>query len=128
MPYIKAMDYGRATRTPSTPGELNYAITCKAIVYLEGGSIAAFASQALDLCKSYITRHGLSYTIGNEVLGVIACSGLEVIRRCGTTEAAFEVTETLADIGGHIYDTILAPYEDGKIKENGDVYPAMLVG
>ena len=128
MPYIKSIDYGRATRTPVTPGELNYAITLGIIMFLEGGSLATFHLRTLDLCKSYINRRGLSYTIGNEVVGVLSCAGLEAERRCGPSFAVNLITTVLTSVGKHTYDFSLAPYEDGKIKENGDVYPQALVG
>lgn len=128
MPYILASDYDRAAHLPATPGELNYAITLKAIAHMEGGSLGEFYGQALRLCDSYINRRGLSYTIGNEVMGVLACSGLELMRRCTDDQAADRITSMLANIGVHIYGDILAPYEDGKILQNGDVYPKALVG
>lgn len=50
------------------------------------------------LCDEYIVSHGLSYTSVNEVMGVLECAKLELYRR------------------------IIAPYEDDKLDENGDVY------
>jgi len=132
MPYIKSVDYGRATRTPITAGELNYAITLNIIdtLHPETGSIAytEFYGRVTKLCDAYIVRRGLTYTIGNEVMGVLTCAGLEMIRRCGETGAVWRLMDMLAKISSHIYYDILAPYEDGKIKENGDVYPKALVG
>ena len=128
MPYIKSTDYARAARLPITAGELNYAITLKIIEHLETGkSLIGFYGQILKLCESYINRRGLTYTIGNEVLGVIACAGHEAMRRCGDTQTVNWITAMLASVGNHIYDNILAPYEDGKIIENGDVYPRTLI-
>ena len=78
MPYIKQEDRARAWREPQSPGELNFAITCR--------------------LQDYITRKGLSYTAINDVLGAIEGAKLEFYRR------------------------VVVPYEDEKIKENGDVY------
>ena len=50
------------------------------------------------IIDSYINQKGLSYTTINEVIGVLECSKLELYRR------------------------VASPYEDKKIKENGDVY------
>ena len=47
---------------------------------------------------SYLFRHGKSYASYNAVIGVLECIKLELYRR------------------------MVAPYEDKKIKENGDVY------
>ena len=79
MPYIKKEDRTEATELwPNTAGELNYAITM--------------------LCNAYIARNGgMSYAIGNEVVGVLECAKLELYRRK------------------------LAPYEDKKIAQNGDI-------
>ena len=49
-------------------------------------------------CKKYLETHGKSYKTLNEIVGVLECAKLELYRR------------------------IAAPYEDEKIKENGDVY------
>lgn len=50
------------------------------------------------LAKDYISMHGLSYTHINDVMGALEGAKLEFYRR------------------------VAAPYEDKKIKENGDVY------
>lgn len=50
------------------------------------------------LCKGYLFEHGLSYANINSVMGALECAKLEFYRR------------------------IVVPYEDKKIKENGDVY------
>lgn len=50
----------------------------------------------------YVAKHGegkLNYGLLNECVGVLECAKLELYRR------------------------MVAPYEDTKIKENGDVYP-----
>ena len=50
------------------------------------------------MIKEYVGTFGLSYSTLNEVVGVLECAKLEVYRR------------------------MVAPYEDTKIEENGDVY------
>tara|TARA_Y100000034_G_C6647009_1_gene283074 strand:- start:201 stop:446 length:246 start_codon:yes stop_codon:yes gene_type:complete len=51
------------------------------------------------LCKEYMdARGGVCYSNINEVIGVLECAKQELYRR------------------------VAAPYEDIKIKENGDVY------
>ena len=54
--------------------------------------------QISRLCDDYIESFGTSYAILNEVIGVLECAKQEFYRR------------------------ILAPYEDKKLAENGDVY------
>ena len=72
----EVLDSGRGN--PCFPGELNYKI-----------------SMLLD---QYIATCGLTYTILNEVIGVLECAKLEVYRR------------------------LTAPYEDVKLYDHGEVY------
>jgi hypothetical protein len=50
------------------------------------------------LVNHFINEKGKSYAVVNEVIGALECAKLELYRR------------------------IIAPYEDIKIQENGDVY------
>ena len=51
-----------------------------------------------DLLDDFLSAYGLNYANVNALVGVLECAKLELYRR------------------------IAAPYEDEKIKENGDVY------
>ena len=50
------------------------------------------------LADGYLARKGLSYAVVNEVIGAIECAKQEIYRR------------------------VVAPYEDAKCAENGDVF------
>lgn len=50
------------------------------------------------LIKAYIEENGTSYSVFNDIMGALEGAKLEFYRR------------------------VVAPYEDSKIKENGDVY------
>ena len=50
------------------------------------------------LLDNYLYHHGLSYSTINEIVGVMECAKLEFYRR------------------------IASPYEEKKIRENGDVF------
>ena len=50
------------------------------------------------LGKLYMDRHGMSYNVGSDVIKAFECAKLEFYRR------------------------MMAPYEDRKMQENGDVY------
>lgn len=50
------------------------------------------------LCQFYLENEGYRYTTYNEVIGALECAKLEMYRRQ------------------------IAPYEDEKMKESGDVY------
>lgn len=51
------------------------------------------------LCHEYVKRVGASYTLLSGVVGVLECAKMELYRR------------------------VIAPYEDEKIQENGDILP-----
>jgi hypothetical protein len=59
--------------------------------------------QVTSLVNDFIADHGLSYETLNEAIGVLECAKQELYRRLG------------------------APYEDLKMRENGDVYPVHLL-
>lgn len=50
------------------------------------------------VCKAYLEEQGESYKIYNDIIGVLTCMQMEFYRR------------------------LIAPYEDKKIRENGDVF------
>ena len=50
------------------------------------------------VCKHYITSHTENYQIFNDIVGALECCKQE------------------------FYQRMVAPYEDEKIKQNGDVY------
>jgi len=51
-----------------------------------------------SIIREYLVNHGKSYATYNEVVGVLECCKLELYRR------------------------LVAPHEDKKCEENGDVY------
>jgi hypothetical protein len=59
------------------------------------GELNYYVTCAVD---SYIAENGLNYSTLNAVIGVLECAKLELYRR------------------------VVAPYEDQKMKDNGDVY------
>ena len=80
MPYIKEEDYVRAEEKPAVPGELNFALTVRAIHYFMGNIEAAqFKEQARHLVTHYMERVGVSYTNYNAVVGVLMCCGWEAL-------------------------------------------------
>lgn len=135
MPYIKSEDYTRAVEAPVVPGELNYAITMKIIARLRGVlTFQGFDRCLRNLTLGYIDRLGMSYTNGNAVMGVLECAARELRRRTSNgydphPKAAY-ITKIVTQLSLErmwVYNTLLAPYEDVKIAENGDVYPEDLL-
>lgn len=78
MPYIAPEHRQWAKTRPTTPGELNFAIT--------------------SLVVSYLSQRGTSYAVLNDIVGALESAKAEFQRR------------------------VVGPYEDTKIKQNGDVY------
>jgi hypothetical protein len=69
-------------------------------VALDGATNPGELNYAITLLvRSYMKRKGLSYTTINDVVGALEGAKLEFYRR------------------------VAAPYEETKIKSNGDVYP-----
>ena len=132
MPYIKSEEYARALMIPTAPGELNYAITTRAIQYLFGFiNIQTLTEEVHDLCRAYINRIGMSYTNINAVIGVLHCCGMELVRRTYRNEGVLN-DATMASVQFQrivrlLYRDLATPYEDIKIAENGDVFPKDLV-
>lgn len=125
MPYITQSDrhpLDEGLRTPLNPGELNYAIT-KAVI--DGMADPALLHHTLrGIVDAYLKLKGTRYSYINDIVGALTCAKLEFIRR--TDIRRFD--GLFDDVARDVYTEVGAPYEDGKINENGDVYPPMLRG
>lgn len=117
MPYIrpeerKLLDCGSK---PQTVGHLTYLYT-KAI--LEGGDST---DALLTLTTAdWLVTNGVRFQTFAQILGALTATELEWCRR-KPTESWFPI-QPISRFRLEFYDTIVGPYEDGKIKENGDVY------
>ena len=130
MPYINSDHYVRAVQYPRDPGELNYAMTMKALAYFRGVlTLPEFGEAVGDLCASFLERHGPSYTTYNNLIGAMTCCGWEMVRRANDdyAPAADICQKVLVEVAYRIYYEIVVPYEDQKIAENGDVFPRQFV-
>ena len=118
MPYITPEERKQLFlgKKPSTPGQLNYVITLLALklkdypVDLRRG--------IRDAILEYLGGRA-SYTLFNGVMGVLECARLEYVRRAGWDvyiDDAFDSFEK------RFYSEFIAPYEDKKKEENGDVF------
>jgi len=58
-----------------------------------------------------------SYTVGNNLVGALYCAALEYKRR----KLGNRLFKMLRKIAERFYSNAVVPYEDEKIKENGDV-------
>lgn len=130
MPYLKAerkqgLDNGLL---PTTTGDLTYVFT-RALL---GDPNEASLTEALEAgIDRYFARRQINYGLLCDVMGTLTCAGCEYERRSGTLinrpSDADYVRETLTSLRQFIqsfYAHVIAPYEDTKIEQNGDVYPA----
>ena len=111
MPYIPAEDrpaLDAYQRQPETVGELNYLLTRQ----LKRGLDVEALWTTIEL---YLDARRESYALYNDVMGVLDCAGREHARR------GWAGVDTLALLANRLYLQRVAPYEDKKILENGDV-------
>lgn len=77
-------------------------ITKDARLFVDGGTIPLTAGKLnykiTQVCRAHLQLFGTNYDTINEIIGVLECAKQEFYRR------------------------IAVPYEDEKIKQNGDVY------
>ena len=97
------------------PGELNYLITK---LLLDETSYAVLWDGVEIAVDLYVANNGASYETYNSVMGVLLCASLEYTRRTNHNVPG----GVLKEYAQYFYQTVLVPYEDKKIKENGDVY------
>ena len=130
MPYIKSEDYARANDEPAVPGELNYAMTMTAGLYMRGDiNRDEFRGLIEALVDGYMDRLGTSYTNYNNVIGALWCCGAELRRRTNPTYLLYATMcrNLMLEVADNLYHECAAPYENEKIAENGDVFPVEMV-
>lgn len=128
MPYIRKEERADAESSPIAPGELNYSITSLAIDVLTGDlSIESLTRLAYQRGVTYFEMQPPSYTNGNAVVGAYYCAAHELIRRLADSEDVEMVADCLTNAASLFYTSHLAPYENKKIAENGDVFPSELL-
>lgn len=117
MPYVSQQQrriLADPEAVPQGAGELNYRI---AVILRDNaerpwGYRRGLVQQEIDR----FLAHGRSYQAFNDVIGVLKCAALELQRR-GKKGAPL-----LIGILHDLYESEVAPYEDEKILENGDVW------
>jgi hypothetical protein len=118
MPYItqderKQIALGKKIETP---GQLNYVITDIVLRLKDSGRIVMKAF-IKDVILTYLNGRA-SYTLFNEVMGVLECARFEFLRRKGYDAY---IDQIFLELKNWLY-SFVAPYEDRKKEENGDVY------
>lgn len=115
MPYISKKDRSAlALRNPQNAGELNYLLTLLILSKNED-----LKEEIEFQINTYIENKGLRYQNCNDVFGALVGCGLELRRRFGDTynieiDILYRVLHTF-------YDELVGPYEEEKIRDNGDL-------
>lgn len=77
-----------------------YLVDAKRVMYNTSGDLNYVITQILI---SFVEDQGRSYKALNDAVGALECAKLEFVRR------------------------VVNPYENSKIEDNGDVYPAKMI-
>jgi len=129
MPYINNEDrepLNEDAKKMKTTGEMNYLFTQAMIDFTLKNNLCYDTinkvTDAFLLCKKYLSKNmifGFRDKVGFHEL--VDAWGFNSGKHCGEIEAA------LVDAWGEYQRRVVGPYEDKKIKENGDVYPQELL-
>ena len=103
----------------STPGDLNYLCTL-AILEREKDRSIDLTHVIYNLGLEYLELKGECYATYNDIIGAFTSCGLEYDRRSKLRR--LRISEPIKELTARFYKNMVAPYEDKKIKENGDVY------
>lgn len=116
MPYITQdrRDVVDAGFPPETVGELNYAL-CSLILT---SPYQRLGRKFLEQMLEWWNKHEHRYATINDILGAATGAKQEIYRRMGMSAGISMVVTTAINA---FYDQVAAPYEDAKIKENGDL-------
>lgn len=109
---------------PRTAGELNYLITKELIQGEKTNDLSGIYGLLKEYVGYHATHSAVNYQVFNDVSGAVTNAVGEYYRRMGgNSRYTQEITHKAGDALEEFYDNYIAPYEDQKIKENGDVYP-----
>jgi len=109
---------GPTILAPENCGELNYALTMTVIEHPGAG----FGDIVETIMRAYLAQKELRYQRINDLAGAVECSVSELDDRCPRQFGFAKVM--MKTIFRKLYKEIARPYEDSKIKENGDLpYP-----
>lgn len=126
MPYIGQKHREAVLRDgPTSPGELNFCITTACLRYSRAITpLSELQDAVMAACRVYTMRCGAMYSTFNDVVGALECSKFEITRRRDAlkNDVNGSIQFALNTVKKVYYDDIVAPYEDAKIKENGDVF------
>lgn len=130
MPYVKDGARARLDRdgVPMNAGELNYAVTWH---MLHTGDVRIAVQREVARFLEFRRKPSATaaprennYQDFNDVMGALDGARREYRRRVGVqTLGDQDRLDAVEYVATEFYDNVVAPYEDIKINENGDVYP-----
>lgn len=120
MPYIEQSARRRmdSDQDPRDAGELNYAITQHLLNTSEDMLEMAVEHEVQRFLAFKRTKRDNRYSDYNDALGALDGARREYERRRGG-DGKLVILEWVAK---DLYATVIGPYEDIKIKQNGDIY------
>lgn len=110
MPYLTKADFN----APS--GELNRALTEIFVTV----AYPYWEREIWHVMEKYQHDQKPRYATFNDIIGALECSMMEYYRR--KPDADSTLWEIMNDVKREFYAKTVAPYEDKKIEEHGDVY------
>jgi hypothetical protein len=119
-PYIDTVtrkDLDRLGEYPQTPGELTYLITKVMIDNPNGYNIV---QREINEHVAHYLGDRKKFSLFAEVLGSLDAAQREWKRR--RVDKLVTALVAVSDYASFFYNSVIAPYEDTKIQENGDVY------
>lgn len=122
MPYLTQQqkdDLKKKGKPIETPGELTYDYTLALI----NASTTQIRRSLKRTTEEFISNNPKNFSTYCSIMGSLDCTCREFIRRKSTIDISDEKKlAELEQFSQSFYKTVIAPYEDQKIKENGDVY------
>lgn len=132
MPYLKPERRKELASdpTPADSADLNYLFTLEYIKNNEP-KLAESSSERQEkvatalkdiVIKFLLQKNVIRYDVYNDVAGALNLSLREFFRRTQDGIAYFDYLEAVMRVEDWLADAMVAPYEERKIKENGDLY------
>lgn len=123
MPYIDEESKQRLSQdgaNPQTVGELTYLFSTHVINSDNNGDYTFLAEALKGEVGSYLLEQDVSYSVLCGVVGSLECARREHRRR--RPDKWMPGSDAISEVLDEFYSSVVAPYEDTKIEQNGDVY------
>jgi hypothetical protein len=128
MPYIRPdrrRELEHSPARPKTAGELNYVVTMHVLAASKNAALLNTLRAAVgEEVSLFLQEQEPGYETYNAVIGALTAARMEYARRLNGSNLWHRgVEDVLREALDKFYRDFVAPYEDHKIEQNGDVYP-----